>query len=56
MLDDFHGGDWDNFEYAIQRVFPDREIVEIPKDDPAMQIFFRSISGHRFPATGTSGG
>jgi hypothetical protein len=40
ILDDFHGRDWDNFEYAITRVFPDREIVDIPKDDQAMQIFF----------------
>ena len=30
MLDDFHGGDWDNFEDAIKRVFPDREIEKIP--------------------------
>src|SRR4030095_6411516 len=40
MLDDFHGRDWYNFEDAIKRVFPDRELVDIPKDDPAMQIFF----------------
>jgi hypothetical protein len=40
MLDDFHGRDWENFEYAIGRVFPDRELVDVPKDDQAMQIFF----------------
>ena len=40
MLDDFHGRDWENFAYAIERVFPDRELVDIPKDDQAMQIFF----------------
>jgi uncharacterized protein DUF4159 len=40
ILDDFHGGDWDNFEYAIERVFPDRKLEDIPKDDPIMQIFF----------------
>jgi len=40
MLDDFHGGDWDQFEYSIRRVFPDRELVDIPREDAAMQIFF----------------
>jgi hypothetical protein len=40
LLDDFHGRDWDSFEYAIGRVFPDREIKDIPKDDSVMQIFF----------------
>jgi uncharacterized protein DUF4159 len=40
ILDDFHGGDWDNFEYSITRVFPDRELKDIPEDDPIMQIFF----------------
>jgi Domain of unknown function (DUF4159) len=40
MLDDFHGRDWDNFEYNIRRVLPEFEIVDIPQDDPIMQIFF----------------
>jgi hypothetical protein len=40
MLDDFHGNDWFGFEDAISRVFPDRALVDIPKDDQAMQIFF----------------
>jgi hypothetical protein len=41
MLDDFHGeGEWENFEYHIRRALPEHEIVDIPKDDSVMQIFF----------------
>ena len=37
MCDDFHGTEeWDVFIHSMQRVFPDRPIVDIPKDD---QIF-----------------
>jgi hypothetical protein len=37
MCDDFHGTDeWDIFIHSMQRVFPDRPIVDIPNDD---QIF-----------------
>ena len=41
MVDDFHGEqEWENFAYHIRRALPDHEIVDIPKDDPVMQIFF----------------
>jgi hypothetical protein len=41
MVDDFHGPyDWQVFEAAIRRVFPDRPIVDIPTDDPLMNVFF----------------
>jgi hypothetical protein len=40
LLDDFHGNDWYNFEAAIRRVLPDREIVEIPDSDSLMHVFF----------------
>ncbi len=41
MVDDFHGfRDWAVFEAAIRTVLPDREIVEIPLDDPLMHTFF----------------
>jgi len=37
MCDDFHGTEeWDVFIHSMQRVFPDRPIVDIPNDD---QIF-----------------
>ncbi len=35
MVDDFHGTmEWATFEFSMQRVFPDRPIVEIPDSDP----------------------
>jgi Domain of unknown function (DUF4159) len=41
LVDDFHGErDWAIFEAAITRVFPDRQILEIPDDDPLMHVFF----------------
>lgn len=36
MVDDFWGErEWDNFYYEIKRVFPDREPVEVPLNDPS---------------------
>ncbi len=41
LVDDFHGDyDWYVFYTAMKRVFPNREIVEIPDDDVLMNIFF----------------
>lgn len=41
LVDDFHGEyDWAIFQSAINRVFPDRRIVEIPESDPLMHIFY----------------
>ena len=41
LVDDFHGDyEWQVFQLAIQRVFPDRPIVEIPADDPLMHVFY----------------
>ena len=41
MVDDFHGPyDWAVFEAAMATVLPDRPIVEIPNDDPLMNVFF----------------
>jgi hypothetical protein len=35
MVDDFHGTvEWDTFYASMHRVFPDREITEIDKDNP----------------------
>src|SRR4051812_24816392 len=35
MVDDFHGTtEWATFLYSMQRVLPDRSIVEIPDNDP----------------------
>ena len=41
LVDDFHGEyDWSIFQSAMQRVLPERPIVEIPEDDPLMHVFF----------------
>src|SRR5207249_7842229 len=41
LVDDLHGEyDWRIFQRSIQRVFPDRPIVDIPPDDSLMHVFF----------------
>ena len=42
MFDDFHGPiEWDNLASEMKRVFPDREIVDFPKDHPVYSCFYR---------------
>ena len=42
MVDDFWGEDeWENFETEIKRVFPDRAIIDIPRDHPIFNCVFR---------------
>jgi hypothetical protein len=41
-MDDFHGPfEWDAFVREMKRLFPDREIVEIPKDHPVFSCFYK---------------
>ena len=41
MTDDFHGSvQWANFLESMQRVFPDRPIVEIPDDDEVKHVLY----------------
>ncbi len=41
LVDDFHGDyEWAVFQTAMQRVFPDRPIVDVPPDDALMTIVF----------------
>ena len=41
MTDDFHGSrQWENFVESMQRVFPDRPIVEIPDDDEVKHVLY----------------
>jgi hypothetical protein len=40
-FDDFHGPfEWDNLVRELKRVFPDRDIVEVPKDHPIFSCFY----------------
>jgi hypothetical protein len=42
MMDDFHGpAEWDAFAREMKRLFPDREIVEVPKDHPVFDAFYK---------------
>jgi hypothetical protein len=42
MFDDFHGPlEWDSFEHEIKRVFPNRPIVEVPKDHPVFSTVYK---------------
>jgi len=42
MMDDFHGPfEWDAFQREMKRLFPDREIVEVPKDHPVFNSFYK---------------
>ena len=46
MFDDFHGSaDWDVFAREMKRVFPDREIVDVPKTHPVFNCFYK-IDGY----------
>ena len=41
MVDDFWGADeWDNFYQEIKRVFPDREMVELPLEHPIFHCVY----------------
>jgi hypothetical protein len=41
MCDDFHGTEeWNIFLDSMRRVFPDRQIVEIPRGDPIMHTIY----------------
>jgi hypothetical protein len=41
-FDDFHGPfEWEHFVSEIKKVFPDREIVDFPKDHPVYSCFYK---------------
>lgn len=41
VVDDFWGTwAWQNFEKEMKRVFPDRDIVEVPMDHPVFHAFY----------------
>ena len=57
-FDDFHGPiEWDNLEREMKRVFPDREIVDLPQDHPIFSCFYEldgypQIAGPRLVPAG----
>ena len=50
MCDDFHGsGEWNVFLESIQRVFPDRPIVEIPNGDAIFHTVYDLDDRYQVP-------
>jgi hypothetical protein len=53
-VDDFHGPfEWANFEHEMKRLFPDREIVEVPKDHPIFSCFYKLDGFPQVPGLGS---
>jgi Domain of unknown function (DUF4159) len=41
MTDDFHGSmEWDIFMLSLQKVFPDRPVVDLPNSDPIFHVLY----------------
>ena len=41
MVDDFHGSwEWNSFMAGLRKVFPDRQVVDIPDSDPIFHTLF----------------
>jgi len=50
MCDDFHGDDeWMIFMTTMEKVFPDRKIVDIPKDDPIFHAVYELDDKYQVP-------
>ena len=50
MCDDFHGtNEWENFAASMQRVFPDRPIVEIENPDAIFHIIYDLDQRYQVP-------
>jgi hypothetical protein len=50
MCDDFHGeAEWAVFLESMQRVFPDRPIVDIPNDDPIFHVLYDLSGRYQVP-------
>lgn len=53
LVDDFHGSrEWASFVDSMQRVFPDRPIVEIPQSDPVMHVLYDLNERVQIPGLG----
>ncbi len=53
-FDDFHGPiEWSNVEGELKRVFPDRRIIDLPKDHPIFNAFYHFDSFPQTPGLGS---
>jgi len=50
MVDDFHGTrEWDIFVEGMNKVFPDREIVDLPNNDPIFHVLYDLDDKYQIP-------
>lgn len=53
MVDDFHGSrEWAAFMDSMQRVFPDRPVVDVPETDPIMRVLYELDERVQIPSIG----
>jgi hypothetical protein len=50
MVDDFHGhAEWQQFEYVMQQVFPDRAIEDLASDNEAFHVLYDLSEREQIP-------
>ncbi len=50
MVDDFHGhAEWQQFEYVMEQVFPDRAIEELPGDSEIFHVMYDLTEREQIP-------
>lgn len=55
MVDDFHGtAEWAIFIDSMKRVFPDRQIVDLPDSDPIFHIVYDLDGRYQVPGEGAA--
>ena len=53
-FDDFHGPiEWANVERELKRVFPERKIIDLPKDHPVFSCFYKMNGFPQTPGLGS---
>jgi Domain of unknown function (DUF4159) len=53
-FDDFHGPiEWANVERELKRVFPDRKIIDLPRDHPIFSCFYKLDGFPQTPGLGS---
>jgi Domain of unknown function (DUF4159) len=54
MMDDFHGpAEWADLEQQMKLLFPDRQIIEVPKDHPVFSCFYKMDGFPQVPGLGS---
>jgi hypothetical protein len=60
MVDDFHGGyEWDAFMEGLRAIYPDKQVVDIPDDDPIFHMIGdlsqrEQIPGYQYIRSGST--